>query len=300
VRGAPVEVPGSPRRIVAVHDINAGAHLLSLGAPVVGMAVRESGVRNDISRYFDVDGIMPVGVVYEPDIESIAALAPDLIVGEGFNGAGMFDDAVEQRLEAIAPVVYIDTFRPIEEVMEDFAELVGADAQSRLGDQKEEFDGVVEEIRALLEDEWDSTTVSMFDKSSDGTLQVWGSTALAATDILTRVGARWPDIVLQADQPENGGYLGGVSLERIGDLAADVVIITTAFDTTLLDEAVFQQLGAVQAGQVVDFDEPTAGSHYPNYLFVARFLLERLNDMQPIDTSIVGEIGVSRRVHGEE
>jgi iron complex transport system substrate-binding protein len=292
VRGKAIDVPNEPQRIVAIHDINAGAHLLSLGAPVVGMSQRDSGVREDISRYFDLDGIASVGVTYEPDIEAIAALNPDLIVGEGFNGQGMdqfMNDGVQAQLETIAPVVYIDTFRPVEEVMADFAELIGADAQERFQQQQTEFDGVIEEIRAILGDRWGSTTVSNVDTSTEGGLQIWGPTALAPTDILTRVGAQWPDLMLEAGEPENGGYIGGVSLERIGDLEADIILVTTAHGAGVLGNALYQQMSAVKAGQVIDLSEPTAGSHYANYLYVARFLLNQLTAMEPIDTDIVVE-----------
>lgn len=163
VTGRSVEVPDRPRRIVAIHDINAGAQLLSLGAPVIGIATRDDGHRSDVTKYFDLDDIAEVGVTYAPNLEAIAALEPDLIVGEGFSGAGMdqfMDAGVQDRLTAIAPVVYIDTFRTVEEVMADFAELVGASATESVDDQQAEFESVLADLQDVLGDRWADVTAA--------------------------------------------------------------------------------------------------------------------------------------------
>lgn len=191
-RGVSVEVPDRPQRIVALHDINAGAHLLSLGAPVVGIAER-SRPRADMTRYFDLSAIPTVGLVYEPNVEAIAAARPDLIVGEGFNNKGMFTDdkeATQRALDAIAPVVFVDTFRPPEAVMADFARLIGPAATASVDQQRAELDELVGKIKALLGSRWGEVTASWLQPRADS-VGTSGARALAPTDILTRVGVKW-------------------------------------------------------------------------------------------------------------
>ncbi|MEM9953676.1 MAG: ABC transporter substrate-binding protein [Chloroflexota bacterium] len=78
-------VPDVPQRIVATHDFNAGVQVLSLGGPLVGIPSRFGELAPDITQFFDLDNIQTVGQYYEPNIETILQLEPDLIVHEGFN-----------------------------------------------------------------------------------------------------------------------------------------------------------------------------------------------------------------------
>jgi iron complex transport system substrate-binding protein len=274
VTGASVEVPDVPRRIVAIHDINAGAQLLSLGAPVVGIATRDDGPRSDVTRYFDLDGIEKVGLTYEPNVEAIAALEPDLIVGEGFDGKGMdqfMDKGIQESLERIAPVVYIDTFRPVEAVMADFEALVGDAATTSVDDQAAEFASVLEDLRGILGDGWSAVAVSAV--FSGEPLSIPGPADLVETDILGRVGVTFTDVVQESD--DEGGFME-LSSERIPELEADLLVVTTAFDQSLLDSPLYQALAVVRAGQVYEIDEPSAGTHWLNYTAVARDLVTAL------------------------
>lgn len=280
VAGNSIDVPVKPKRIVAIHDINAGVQLLSLGAPVVGLATRDDGARPDVTRYFDLEGIEEVGLTYEPNIEAVAALEPDLIVGEGFDGAGMdqfMEAGVQAALEAIAPVVYIDTFRPVEDVMADFADLVGAAATISVIDQEAEFVVVMEELRDLLGDEWGEVDVA--NVYSGQPLSINGPTTIPPFDILTRIGVRWVAIVEEAGNEENAGFLE-LSDERVEELESDLLLVGLEFDRTILDSPLYQALAVVQAGQVVELEKPIAGSHWENYIAVARDLLEQLRALE--------------------
>jgi len=290
VTGEPACVPDVPERIVAIHDINAGAQVLSLGGPVVGMASREDGFRADVARYFDLEGIVDVGGVYEPNLERILELQPDLIVHEGFDGQFfLIDEEVLATLQAIAPVVAIDAFRPVEEVMADYQELLGDAATVSLEDQQETFSGLLTDIEDLLGDDWQNVTASYVDIANDGTLQIWGPTALVPLDILTRVGVTWMPIQQEAGSEENGGFIGGFSLERIDELNADLTLVDVRFTPDTVDNPLYQQLTAVQAGQVIILDEPFSGTHYPNSIATAELLLDGLTALDDIDTDLVDE-----------
>ncbi len=64
------------------------------------MASNVSGV----PEYLGVDGVEPVGTVPEPDLEAIAALEPDLILGTESRHSQLY-----AQLDAIAPTVFMQT-----------------------------------------------------------------------------------------------------------------------------------------------------------------------------------------------
>lgn len=287
VTGQKVQVPIRPTRIVAMHDINAGAQILSLGGPLVGIASRDGGMRADVTRYFDLSDVADVGIVYQPNLERIAELKPDLIVHEGFDGAVTISDgAVLTQLRAIAPVVGIDTFRPVEQVMADVSQLLGEAATVSLDSQRAEFETLLAELRALLGDRWRDVTGSMI-AVNGGMLEAWGPTALVPLDILTRLGVSWVPLMQEAGKPDNGGYLGEISMERLPEFNADLALVTTAYEPEALDTPIFRQLPVVQAGQTIELSEETAGTHYPNYIFVAKHLLEGMHAIGELRTDLV-------------
>ncbi len=90
--------------------------------------------------------------------------------------------------------------------------------------------------------------------------------------------------------------LGGISNERIGEFDADLLVADAYWDQTLLDDPLFQLLEAARQEQVI-VAEPSDGSfwgsHYPNYTRAARFLLDEITAMQPMNLNIILEHGGS-------
>lgn len=92
-------IKGTPTRVVAL-EFRYVEHLLSLGLSPVGAA--------DLAGYRRLVGVgaeglahtADVGTRQEPNLEAIAALKPDLIIGFAFRHAGIYD-----RLSAIAPTL---------------------------------------------------------------------------------------------------------------------------------------------------------------------------------------------------
>jgi iron complex transport system substrate-binding protein len=272
VTGNGVEVPDVATRIVATNDQNAGAQLLSLGAPVVGIASRDGVIDPSIKAYFDVDDLVTVGEHFEPDIETIAGLRPDLIVHEGYQGAISMEDATLDELRQIAPVVGIDAFRPVEEVIGDHARLLGAAATARMDQQKAEFYEVLEELRAVLGDAWKDVVISLMVFNGD-TMEAWAE--LGETDILTRVGTDVVPLMKDAALPENGGYIANISLGRIPEFSADIVMVDTSFGgAELLKNPIFQRLPAARAGQVVEIESSVSAVHFPGYVTFTKKMLE--------------------------
>jgi ABC-type enterochelin transport system, periplasmic component len=81
---------------VLVFDLAALDTLDTLGVPVKGVP---QGVKPDYLKKYDDDAYLKIGSLFEPDLETVAAAAPDLIVVGGRSAAKYAD------LAAIAPTV---------------------------------------------------------------------------------------------------------------------------------------------------------------------------------------------------
>jgi len=106
-----IEVPVAPQRIVALNDQIVTLPLYELGAPVVGSAGRTAadglpfmrGGMDTLGIDFANTDIAYVGGFNALDLEAIAALEPDLIIG------GLYTDpAVAEQLQTVAPTLIID------------------------------------------------------------------------------------------------------------------------------------------------------------------------------------------------
>lgn len=287
VRGEPIEVPAEPQRIVAIHDSNGGVQVLELGGELLGFPTRGGQISPEIADRHDLAAVTLVGDTYEPDVEVIAGLEPDLIVGEGYAGDGMnafMGEGIEDALQQIAPTVYIDVFRPVEEVMADFAELLGGDAVQRYGQLRTEYadslDGYHDQLTGS-----DGLSAVCVQHKADSAIDLWGANALPVTATLTRLGVRQPPITEAADTEENGGYLGGVSLEQIPELSADVIFVERAQGTEHSDDysdnPLWQGLPAVQAEQVVNTDATWYGTTFGVYQDVLDIVGPALVDADP-------------------
>ena len=106
-----VQIPVSPGRIVALHDLSITLPPIELGADVVGSHGRK---RDDGSTYprsvntlFGVDfhnsDIQFIGAFDAIDLETMASVKPDLIIGRA-----LWDEPLLEQLEAIAPTVLLE------------------------------------------------------------------------------------------------------------------------------------------------------------------------------------------------
>ena len=105
------DIPVAPQRIVALNDQIVALPLYELGAALVGSAGRVDAEGNTYLRggmdtlgidYSNTD-IAYVGQFNALDLEAIAALQPDLIIGGTYT-----DPAVIDQLQSVAPTLVVD------------------------------------------------------------------------------------------------------------------------------------------------------------------------------------------------
>jgi iron complex transport system substrate-binding protein len=278
-RGVEVRVPDKAERIVAIHDSNAAAQVLSLGVPLVGMATRNGEF--ELADRYDVEDIEPVGEYSQPNVEKIAALQPDLIIGDGANGEPYVEPAVVEQLEQIAPTVFIDSFREVEVVMKDFAELLGVEAE--LEEQQGEYEERVAGLRDTLEPKLDKLTVSVIQFEGEQNIGTFGEGWFPFGEAIEDIGIRRPENQATGEAMETCCI--SVSPERFPEFDADVVLYyqppETGHDHT--DHPLFQKLDAVQAGQAYEWDDDWWGNTYDSLDIVLddlnRFLVQ--NEVDP-------------------
>ena len=97
------EVPAEPERVVVL-DLGELDSAVALGMTPVG-AVR-APVNDGLLSYLEdeLTDVELVGEIGEPDLEKIAALEPDLILGSELRVAEFYDE-----LSALAPTVFTET-----------------------------------------------------------------------------------------------------------------------------------------------------------------------------------------------
>lgn len=102
VMNGPVCVPAAPKRIVTLDPLLTLGLFFELGVPV--LATTYPGIQDEgIRAAAETAKVADVGHPYEPSLERILALKPDLIIGASYIHAGLYD-----KLSRIAPTLLID------------------------------------------------------------------------------------------------------------------------------------------------------------------------------------------------
>ncbi len=147
----PVEVPVNPERVVALDN-----HVFeTLSAWEVPLVAAPKGIMGDglWPEYTEDDAVLDVGTHREPNLESIVAAQPDLIIG-GYRFSDSYDDIKAQNPDAV--VVELaprdgedqssELVRQVEILgqifdREDEADAIVADYETAVADAKEAYDG---------------------------------------------------------------------------------------------------------------------------------------------------------------
>lgn len=284
--GREVEVSVAPQRIVTLHDIQVLRPLLDVGVQPVGSA-NHQGTPDSYraTESYDADdlaAIVSVGLIGEPNLEQIAALEPDLILGTPSAGTESFTDTLSE----IAPTVVLDAGGPVIEYHRSLADVAGAlPAYQEL---LSEYDERVAALRAGLDDVRDELQVSVIGFNDfAGEIEIYeGPHALVAR------AADLPllDSQLDFESGEEGIQRYFVSLENVNEHDADVVFLTWYGDPSINDpitsSGLWSTMAAVGADQVIEIDGDTWGTQSVRSLFTV------IDDMQDalvdseIDTSV--------------
>ena len=246
--GAAIEVPAEPQRIVVLtqEDLDAA---LALGVTPAGITNGQG--QNTPPRYLSerVADIRVVGDLLRPNLESVAAVNPDLILAGDMN-----DEQVIAQLGEIAPtVVTMDVdddwkthFAKVAEVLNQQAE--GARVMA-------DYDAEVQEVKAALGANANArVSVVRWGPGGPSYMQPKQFSVLVLTDLGLQRPAHQPDDGFTHSMP--------LSLEQLNLIDGDWLFVGTLSpegeDATAMQSAqntpVFQQLAAVKNNHVVAID----------------------------------------------
>ncbi|WP_344586446.1 iron-siderophore ABC transporter substrate-binding protein [Actinomadura vinacea] len=242
------KVPETPKRIVVL-DTDKLDTLKTLGMTPVGTVL--PGEAAGMPKYLggEFAKVKVVGTTQEPDVEGIAALRPDLILGSKFRQEKFY-----RELSKIAPTVFTDkigiTWK--QNFLLD-AEAVGKKAE---GQQKlQAYEARAKELGKSLGDPA-KLKVSVIRFMPDE-LRQYGPDSFSGI-VLRDVGAGRPKLQLLEDKADK--RMAPLSPERIADADGDIVFVAAYGKKAAQDQAkitagpLWKKLNAVKAGHshVVD------------------------------------------------
>lgn len=237
------EVPGQPQRVVTLEPLELDT-AVSVGITPVGAAVASNVA--GIPAYLGVEGVEPVGTVPEPDLEAIAALQPDLILGTEARHSKLYD-----QLSAIAPTVFIATQA---DPWRDNAELIG-EALGREDEVAAQI-SAVDDRCAEIGEEHDvaGQTAQVIRPRDETTLSLYGPVSFAGS-LLECVGYTTPE------HDWADGLQADISPENVLDARADAVFVTASdvTDTSAVPAAITQNADAFPSVTLVDTSTWVAG-----------------------------------------
>ncbi|MDQ0996121.1 iron complex transport system substrate-binding protein [Phyllobacterium ifriqiyense] len=266
------EVPVAPRCVVSLHDFSLTTQLLELGITPCGSSGRkrlfDETIFRGASQRYDTSAIRYVGTHQAPDIETIAALKPDLIVGLSYH------KGLRGKLSSIAPVVLL----PVREkgimvYAEQLADLVGKSA--RYLELQKEYRSLAGEFAKRVDDP-DTITVTPMEIYRDGFRIIGrgGMEQVIADFGLGHVPAF-----------NNSSRDIPYSLERLSDFDSDVIIDT--YEEMLGEEAEtkafrstaqWQNLFAVRNRQFLYFNRSRYGETMNGLIGSATLLLSHIGE----------------------
>lgn len=230
------DVPEQAQRVVTLEPLELDT-AVALGITPVGAAIASN--ITGAPAYLGVEGVQSVGTVPEPDLEAIAALKPDLILGTETRHSALYE-----QLSAIAPTVFIATQA---DPWRDNAALIGQALNRE--DEVAALLASVDERCDTLADEYavDGQTAQLIRPRDETTLSLYGPVSFAGS-LLECVGYTIPE------RDWADGLQADLSPENILDAQADHVFVTTidVDDSSTMPAALRQNAGAFAAATLVD------------------------------------------------
>lgn len=244
-----VRITGQPQRIVTLYQ-GATDTALALGLEPVGMV--ESWLERPMYRYLRDElpaEVRFLGLETQPDLEAVAGLAPELIVGARYRHA-----AVYPLLSRIAPTVIADTAHDVEAMLELMGEATGrdAEAQALLADWRARVADFRCRAEARLGDAWPQR-VSVVNFRGDHVRLYYDG---FARSVLDQLGFLRP-----AGQQGSGWGIKLVSRETLPALDADAIFVFMRDDAAVAElhrewtaHPLWRRLEAVQRERVYYVD----------------------------------------------
>ncbi|MBW7477313.1 iron-siderophore ABC transporter substrate-binding protein [Paenibacillus oenotherae] len=262
------EITGTPARVVVLTNEGTEA-LLALGVKPVGAVKSWTGNPWYEHISADMEGVTVVGDESQPNLELIASLKPDLIIGNKLR-----QEKVYEQLKAIAPTVFSETLRG--EWQANF--LLYADA---LGKKAEGEKAIAA---------YDSRTADFKSKAGDKLNQkvsvvrfMAGKIRIYLEDTFTGVAFSKLGITRPDNQKYTDTFVEEITKERLPEVDADMLFYFTyetgdgkgtEMEETMLKDPLWQSLSVVKNNKAIRVNDAiwnTAGG-----VIAANLMLDEL------------------------
>ncbi|WP_409251901.1 ABC transporter substrate-binding protein [Bacillus sp. SCS-153A] len=250
------EIEGDPERVVILTNEGTEA-LLAMGVKPVGAV--QSWIGDPWYEHIadDMTDVEVVGTESELNIEAIAKLQPDLIIGNKMRQEEQYD-----KLKAIAPTVFAETLRGNwKENFELYSKALNKEEKGQ--EVIAEYDHRIEDLKAELGDKLDMEVSMVRFMPTD--VRIYHKDSFSGV-ILDQLGFARPEGQDVDDFAEKG-----VTKERIPAMDGDILFYF-AYETgdgeankvaeEWVNDPLFQKLDVAQAGNVHEVSDPvwnTAG-----------------------------------------
>lgn len=250
-----ISVPTTVESVVVIDGRRDLDIAIAFDLPIVGMPVETEappeipGPLTEPMKALIADGVPELYPRNVVDIESIARVAPDLIIGR--------DEVVEEiydQLSTIAPVLPVGSTGSGVSWQQD-VDAVGAalGMQDKAREIRGEYDDRVEQIKADHADAIANTVVLPISTSDEGGISVGRERvpSIALTDVGARFGSAWDAATPEVEYgPEN--------ITAANDATAMIAAITSDEDLQAMNSnALWTSLPAVQSNRIVRTDKFT-------------------------------------------
>jgi iron complex transport system substrate-binding protein len=238
------EIKGTPKRVVILTNEGTEA-LLALGIKPVGAVKSWTG-----DPWYDhikdkMEGVKELGTEAEPNLEAIAALKPDLIIGNKLR-----HEKIYEQLKAIAPTVFSETLRG--NWKDNFMLYAKAVNKEEKGKEIiDEYDKRIEELKTKLGDKL-KMKVSIV-RFMAGDVRIYHKDSFSGV-ILDQLGFARPE-----SQNVNDFAETGVTKERIPAMDGDILFYFTyetgdgeasKLEKEWINDPLFKSLNVAKQGKV--------------------------------------------------
>ncbi|MCY8033701.1 ABC transporter substrate-binding protein [Bacillus sonorensis] len=271
--GTENKVPADPKRVVVLTNEGTEA-LLELGIKPVGAVKSWTGDPWYSHIKDEMKGVKEVGLEGEPNIEAIAELKPDLIIGNKMRHEKIYD-----KLEQIAPTVFSETLRgEWKDNFSLYAKAVNKEAKGK--EVLKNFDNRVSELSKKLGDQ-KKKRVSVI-RFMAGQSRIYYEDSFPGI-ILKQLGFDFPEKQKKLFEKQKDKFVFMTeSKESIPEMDGDVLFYFTyqpaeskkdafTWKNDWTSDPLWKKLNAVKSGNAHEVDDAiwtTAGGVKAAYLFL--------------------------------
>lgn len=258
--GNTIDLDAAPQRIVV--DTYSAAALWDYGirpAGIFGYGITGGQATGNA----DVATMKVVGTDGEMNMEALADLDPDLVIGYGNSDDPTswtwWDEPMAQKVNSVAPFAAVKfSGVPLPDVLAEYRNLAAALGGDVDGDaaksDRAAFDATSDRIRKVAAER---PGITLLPLNGDNSSLYAGTTKLAQLGYLSGLGVNFTG-------PDGDKGWADLSWEQVPSYPADIVMRYVQSHEAFAASPIFVRLPAVAAGQVIDWDDKRPNT-YGNY-----------------------------------